>query len=160
MWRRWEFLHLRLHTIPQPVMDVMFPLEVFVYDSHYPFLHISPVHRALLRNGAVVCTQNWFIHLSVMEFFWWVLFCLGPCLFPTLTSGSNAEWDVIPKHNEVPVTAWQPATCLLWHLLEVLPLWHRKPLQGQSHVFHCLEATCSEVSFTWSSGFSLKTGIF
>lgn len=49
------------------------------------------------------------------------LFCLGPCLFSALTSGSNAKWDVIPKHNEVPVTACQPATWLRWHLLWVYP---------------------------------------
>ncbi len=45
-------LHLR--QCSQAVMDVMFPLEVFVYDSHYPFQCISPLHSVLLRNGLVV----------------------------------------------------------------------------------------------------------
>lgn len=35
-------------------MDVMFPLEVFVYDSHYPFQRVSPLHSELLRNGIVI----------------------------------------------------------------------------------------------------------
>lgn len=47
-----RILHLRVRT--QSVMDVMFPLEVFVYDSHYPFQSISPLHSVLLRNGLVV----------------------------------------------------------------------------------------------------------
>ena len=49
---RREALHLRRRI--QAVMDVMFPLEVFVYDSHYPFQCVSPRHSVLLRNGLVV----------------------------------------------------------------------------------------------------------
>lgn len=81
-------------------------------------VHITTAQCAVTWCGCF-STQNWFIHRSVMDFL--VLFCLGPCSFSALTSGSNAKWDVIPKHNEVPVTACQPATCLHWHLLWVFP---------------------------------------
>lgn len=47
-----QILYLRLRI--QAVMDVIFPLEVFVYDSHNPFQSISPLHSVLLRNGLVV----------------------------------------------------------------------------------------------------------
>lgn len=43
------------HTLcNQAVMDVIFPLEGFVYDSHYPFQSVSLLHSVLLRNGLVV----------------------------------------------------------------------------------------------------------
>lgn len=48
------FRMLHLGVCVQSVMDVMFPLEVFVYDSHYPFRSISPPHSVRLRNGLVV----------------------------------------------------------------------------------------------------------
>lgn len=47
-----DILHLRPRI--QAMMDVMFPLEVLVCDSHYSFQRISPLHTVLLRNRLVV----------------------------------------------------------------------------------------------------------
>lgn len=52
IWRRSEFCISGKRT--GALMDVMFPLEVFVYDSRYPFRRISLLHSVLLRNGLFV----------------------------------------------------------------------------------------------------------
>ena len=102
-------------------MDGMFPLEVFLFMTvtiHFRAYHQCTVCRyvmGLLFLGRID------IHLFVMGLcvcvfcFVWGLACF--LLWPQVLM----QWDVIPGHNEVPVTACQPATCLCWHLFWVYP---------------------------------------
>lgn len=131
IWRCFEF---RITGCVAKLWWMSFFLwRVFVYDSHYPFQCISPLHSMLLRNGLLVIGQNWFIHLPVMEFFLH-MFCFVQGLARFLLKPQVRILNETPGgHNEVPATACELAACLRWHLFWAYPS-HKATANKSSHV--------------------------